>query len=222
MERSVREKAIRLRKRHWTYSEIATNLHVSKGILSHWLRDIPYTPRQEVIVRSNLARARNAQVLANRKAARVRSILGTAKREIGSLSKGDLHLLGVMAYWAEGSKTVDSIVKFTNTDPELIRLMVRWLREICGVTREKMRFHLRIHPGENVAVTEAYWAAVTGIPANQFYRTTRKTSGSEGRTVRKVRYGIASVVVCDARLFYRIMGWVDGVKSSLFSNTPRP
>ena len=215
MKTAEREKAIGLRKLQWTYSEIAECLKVSKGTLSHWLRDVPYTPRQEALERAHLARIRNGQVLAERKATRISAVRDSAKRELPPLDRSGLRLLGAMAYWTEGSKTNDSIVKFTNTDPDLILLILRWLKEVCSVLHDKLRLHLRVHWGEEVAQIEQFWSDQTGIPRSQFYRTTLKESGSGGRTFRKVRYGIASLIVCDTNLFYRIQGWVDGIKGEL-------
>jgi len=141
-------------------------------------------------------------------------MLVQGKSEIQSMGLSELRMIGAMAYWAEGSKTLDSVVKFTNTDPDLILLMVRWLREVCNVPRDKLRLHIRLHPGEDAAGVERMWSAVTGIPRDQFYRTTLKKSESGGKTKRKIRWGIVSIIVCDTKLFYRIKGWINALKDS--------
>jgi transcriptional regulator with XRE-family HTH domain len=215
MKTVERNRAIELRKQQRTYSEIAASLNVSKGALSRWLRGTSYTPRPEVLARGRLARCRNSQILHQRKTNRIALIRETARDDIPKLGAKELLILGSMAYWAEGSKTKDSIVKFTNTEPELILLVLRWLKEICGVPEYKLRFHIRIHPGEDSSTVERFWSDLTRIPKSQFYRTTLKLSGSGGRTSKKLRYGIASIIVCDTGLFYRIQGWIEGIKARL-------
>jgi hypothetical protein len=106
-----------------------------------------------------------------------------------------------MAYWAEGSKTVGSIVKFTNTGPDLVLLMVRWLKEVCDVPANRLRCHLRLHPGEDIQETERYWSELSEIPLTQFYRSTLKVSGSGGKSKRKLRRGIVSIIVCEHTAF---------------------
>jgi hypothetical protein len=212
MKSQAREKAIELRHQQWTYAEIAQKLNVSKGTLSLWLKDVPYSARLEVLERRRKASIRNGLVLKNLKSARVALVRSTAKDAIGQFTDVDFWRLGAMAYWAEGSKTVDSLVKFTNTDPDLVVMMVNWLRRICLVPPTKLRFHLRVHPGEDVRELERFWSELTGIPKSQFYRTTLKVSGSGGKTVRKLKHGIASVIVCDTELFYRIQGWIEAIK----------
>jgi len=216
MKSDERNQAIFLRGRQQTYSEIAKALSVSKGSLSRWLRRVPYTPSEATLVKIRRVRLENTSAtgahLRALKAERVSRDLSEGKAEIKTLGLAELRIVGAMAYWAEGSKTVDSIVKFTNTDPDLIVLMIRWLRVTCGVKERKLRIHLRLHPGEDVRKTEMFWSKKTGIPLKQFYRTTLKVSDSGGKTKRKLKWGIVSIIVCDTRLFYRIKGWVNALK----------
>jgi hypothetical protein len=44
-------------------------------------------------------------------------MLVQGKSEIQSMGLSELRMIGAMAYWAEGSKTLDSVVKFTNHRP---------------------------------------------------------------------------------------------------------
>ncbi len=124
-------------------------------------------------------------------------------------------MLGIIAYWTEGSKTKDSLVKFTNTDPEFIKFILKWLREICGVPEDKLRLHLRIHLDTEKEKAENYWSELTNIPKEGRYKTTYKTSGSKGRRHNKLSNGIAPIIVCDLNLFYKIMGWIEGLIDNL-------
>jgi len=210
-----RHKAIELRKKGRTYSDIAELLGVSKSSLSLWLRNIPFTLSDDVRNRRRLASLRNSQVLHRRKIQRVSQIMTAAKEEISNIEPYELKLLGAMAYWTEGSKTKDSLVKFTNTNPKFIKFGLKWLREVCNVSEEKLRVHLRIHHDLDRRKIEQYWSKITGIPLSRFHRTTFKTSSSNGKRYNRLEYGIATITVCDTNLFYKIMGWIEGIVSNM-------
>ncbi len=181
MKIAEREKALDLRKEGLSFREIEQRLSVSKGSLSRWLRDVPFVPREEIRNRRRLSSIRNGQILKNRKIERVSSIRNQAKEEIATLASNELKLLGAMAYWTEGSKTNDSLVKFTNSDPRFIKFALKWLREICRVHEDKFRMHIRVHDDLNKAEIEKYWSNLTGISLDRFHRTTFKKSDSSGR-----------------------------------------
>ena len=207
-----RQKAVKLRKKGWTYAEIGKCLGVSRGALSLWLRNIPYVPSEATRRRRQLASLKASQVLHKRKLKRITQIKKIAKQEIEHIKNNELKLLGIIAYWAEGSKTEDHFVRFTNSDPIMIKFILRWLREICCVPEEKLRVHLRVHPDVDKKVTENYWSKVTGIPLTQFNKTTAKVSGSNGRRYSKLGYGIARITVCSTDLYYKIIGWIEGLQ----------
>jgi hypothetical protein len=206
-----RERAVGLRKEGLTYGEIGKLLDVSKGALSLWLRDISYLPNEASQQRRRLASIKAGQVLHRRKMERVLKIKEAAKQEIQKIDTGMFKLLGVIAYWAEGSKTKDGLIKFTNTDPRFIQFAIKWLREICKVPEEKLRLHIRIHSDINRKKSENYWSSITGIPRNRCYKTTLKNSDSNGKRFRKLSNGVASIIVCDSNLFHKIMGWIEAL-----------
>jgi len=206
-----RQKAVELRKKGLTYTEIGQCLNVSKSSLSCWLREIPYVPTEETTRKRKLASRNNGLVLHRQKIQRINRIKEEAKREIATLKSNELKLLGAMAYWAEGSKTQDSKVKFTNTDPRFIRFAIKWLMKACCVPKEKIHLHIRVHRDTDKENAKKYWSELTDIPKNQFQKTTIKTSGSNGRRHNKLKCGILSVSVYDTNLFYRIMGWIEAL-----------
>src|SRR3990170_3922633 len=60
---------------------------------------------------------------------------------VGRLSRRERFLAGVALYWAEGFKK-DKMVGLANTDPEMIKFIIRWFIECLGV--EKNSFRLRV------------------------------------------------------------------------------
>jgi hypothetical protein len=85
------------------------------------------------------------------------------------------------------------------------------VRGICLVKEDKIKVHIRIHDDLNKHKIENFWSDLTKIPLSRFYKTTFKRSESFGKRVNKLHYGIASIIVCDTELFYRIRGWIKGI-----------
>lgn len=52
--------------------------------------------------------------------------------------ENDLKITGIMLYWGEGAKTGD-VVKFANSNPEMIRIFLIFLRKICGVDKKRIK-----------------------------------------------------------------------------------
>ena len=54
-----------------------------------------------------------------------------------------------MLYWAEGGKTRKGMVRFSNSDPEMIKIMMAFFRKVCNAPKEKFRGYIHIHPHLN-------------------------------------------------------------------------
>jgi hypothetical protein len=115
--------------------EIARVVGVSLSSVSLWVRDIELdtvkTLRCAVALLGVAARRpRHAPRAARRDAQR---------RGRKQADQGDpLHLAGCMLYWAEGSRERNAVI-FTNSDPEMVRLFVCFLRECFAVPDDKFR-----------------------------------------------------------------------------------
>ncbi len=203
-------KAIQLRKKGKSYKEIREKITVSKGTLSVWLRDIKLTPGQEKRLYVELRRKyayRGAKANQEKRIRITKQITSKAKSEVKSFIKNPLFLAGLMLYWAEGDKSDEQeVVKFTNSDPFLIMLMMRWFRKICKVPKNKFRIALHIHQLHCRKNIENYWSKLTNIPRRQFHKTQIKPTSLKHRK-NKLYNGTCAVVVNNKNLFRRIKGW---------------
>jgi hypothetical protein len=216
-------KAIHLRKLGKSYSEIRRQLNVSKSTLSLWLRDIKLKPEQERRIYIEL-RQKNAYRLAKfnqkKRIEITKKIIGKAKKEAFLYSKNPLFLSGLMLYWAEGDKSEQAeVVKFTNSDPEMIKFMMRWFREICNVPEGKFRIGLHIHKLFCRKNIEKYWSKLTNIPLNQFHKTQVKPTSLKHRK-NKLYNGTCAIRVQNRNLFRRIKGWKLGFLEYINNNKP--
>jgi DNA-binding CsgD family transcriptional regulator len=173
----IRDRARQLRADGATYDEIAAELGVSKSSVSLWVRDIavpvrPYDPERVALMREK----RWGPTLRRREAER-RATKEASAALAGELSDRDVLLLGAVAYWCEGAKDKPyqrrEVVQFTNTDADLIRLMLRCLL-LLGVQPEEVTFRVAIHETADVTSAEEFWRGAIGIPGATFARATIK------------------------------------------------
>jgi len=221
MKFNEKTQAVSLRKSGSSIKEIAKKLNVSKGSVSLWVRDIKLTSIQ----RNKLnARGFSIDAIEKRRINRINNTLQRkeqlmleAEKEIVTISDHDLKIIGSMLYWAEGRKRGKQVVSFSNSDPLMIKIMMRFFREICKVPRNKFRGHIHVHSHLKSKEAETYWSEVSSIPLNQFYKTYSKPSISSQGKMDSLPYGTFDIYVCDTKLFLRIMGLIRKVSKLIIN-----
>lgn len=207
-------KAIKLRKTGKSYGEILKKISVSKGTLSMWLRDIKLTPQQEKRLYVTLRRRnayKGAKLRQKRRIERTKRIIKEAPKESTLLIRNPLFLMGLMLYWAEGDKSEnEELVKFSNSDPKMIQLIMKWFREICYIPKEKFKIALYIHKLHCRRDIEKYWSDITKVPLGQFNKTYIKPTSLRHRK-NPLYNGTCAIRIHNRDLFRRIKGWKLGV-----------
>lgn len=94
----------------------------------------------------------------------------------------------------------------------MIKLIMRWFREICKVPESKLRLRVQLHDPKRLEIVEKYWSDLTGIPPGQITAPLLRIS----KTSRKKRgnilpYGVVNIRLSDVTLFSRILGWINGL-----------
>jgi len=202
-----REQARALRAQGMTLAEIANQLGVSKSSVSIWVRDVPFTPSK----RRTGAR-RRPHPAHERKLREIEACDAEGRRLIGALSEGAFLAAGVALYAGEGSKT-EGAVKFANTNAEILRFFCAWLRRSFAIDESRLRIHLYLHQGLDLARAQAFWAEVTGIPIAQFTKPYRAVPDIGIRHNKHV-FGCATVVYGCTRTHRLIMGLIRALLSS--------
>ncbi|HEU0042055.1 MAG TPA: hypothetical protein VFQ15_06885 [Jiangellaceae bacterium] len=182
----VRERARQLRVDGMSVPDIAAHLGLARSTAWLLTKDIAWTPGPEgASRRAEAGRAYWRKEQARRQAERSQ-VEAAAAACVGELTDRDLLLIGAVAYWAEGGKSKPwnfrEQLKFTNSDPDMIILFLRWLA-LLGVDPGRLGFRVSIHESADIAGAQQYWAQVAGVPASQFARATLKKHNP--RTVRK-------------------------------------
>lgn len=219
----LREQARQLRADGATYDEIAADLGVSKSSVSLWCRDVtvpvrPYDPERVARMREQ----RWGPTLRRREADR-QATKEAAASLAGALTERDLLLLGAVAYWCEGAKDKPyqrrEVVQFTNTDPGLIRLMLRCL-VLLGVQPEDVTFRVAIHETADVAKAEQFWRGVLGCPSLTFARATIKRHNprtNRRRTADDYHGCLVMQVRGSAEIYRRLEGMWHGIVRGVVS-----
>jgi hypothetical protein len=128
------------------------------------------------------------------------------------LDQRDLRMAGIALYAGEGSKT-DGAVGFANTNPQMTRLFLRWLRSEFDIDETRLRVRLYLHQGLDLDAAVAFWAEVTSIPSSQFGKAYRAVPDPSIRN-SKHPMGCATVDYRCSRTHRRIMGMVDALLGS--------
>lgn len=180
----VRAQARAFRHAGWSVPEIARELGLAKSTAWQITKDISWQPtpgRRERAERA--ARVRWERDKARRAVERER-LLDEMADEVGQLSDRELLLLGVVLYWAEGSKRKPwnsmERMRFINSDPDVILLYLAWLR-LIGVADERRSFRVHIHQSSDVRGAEQFWADLVGVPVDAFAKATLKRHNPKTR-----------------------------------------
>lgn len=218
-----RVRAVELRRAGWSYKQIRAALGGgSMSSYSKWLRDVPLTEAQRVALNSRRREAakRGVKTIKARGEARERRIQREAAAQILPLTTSELFIAGVVAYWAEGAKSKPwrrNLVRFTNSDPQMILLFLAWL-DLVGVGRELVGFRLAIHESADVGDSLRFWSDVVRVPVERFKRTTLKRGNPKTtrRNLGETYHGCLRVEVPKSTdLNSRIRGWFNGILSNL-------
>jgi predicted transcriptional regulator len=212
-----REKALALRKREYSYSQIKKILKISKSTLSYWLRDYPLSKKRIRELRDwNEQRIkRYRETMKQKREKRLNIFYQEQKRLIFPLSKRELYLAGLFLYWGEGAKTMSSMLCISNTDPSIIKFFIFWLHKTFGVEKDKMRVNLQLYNDMNIEKEMAYWSATLKIPLSQFNKPYVKITSSE-RINHKggFGHGTCNVKMGDVRLFEKILMAIKAISNN--------
>lgn len=214
--------AIGLRRKGLTYSEILQRVPVAKSTLSLWLQEVHLAKKQRQLI-TDKRRAAQLRGGEARRAQRLRTIdliVNGSKKDIGTLNKKEMWLIGLSLYWAEGSKekmyTGASGIDFSNTDPKMIRLFVKWLVNCCDISMQRIYAHIYIHEYQRKNADEAvkYWSHSSGLTASQITGVyfKRHNPKSNRHNYNKKYYGTLRVrVKSSSELLRKVQGWVEGI-----------
>ncbi len=223
-----KEQAVKLRQFGLSYSQIQSELGISKSTLSLWLKTIALSDEaQEKINKRVNNTSRKALILRNKARSSVVMkehgvIRKEAAKEFVLYFQDPLFIAGISLYWAEGYKKGASgsrwkSIDLANSDPQMILFMVHFFKKYLGVSLEKMKIQIIAHDNIDIDASVRYWSQLTGIPSAQFIKTSVLNRERTSKNPRKhsLTHGTIHVRINDVKLFFRLIGWLDGLQDFL-------
>ena len=215
-----KNRALELRQRGMGVRDIAKRIGIAKSTVSLWCRNIKLTPTQiqrlhEKMIRGGYyGRMKGARMQHRQRLERMAIFQKQGMDLIGKLSNRDILMVGIALYWGEGDKKGRQ-VKITNSDPKIIKFILKWFKQVCKIERDRISLYVIINEihRSRVGEVEKYWSRITGIPRNQFTKTTLiKAKNKKNYKNFPVHYGTLTIrIKKSTNLHHQIMGMIEGL-----------
>jgi transposase-like protein len=191
--------------------DIARRVGVSVSSVSVWVRDIRLSPEQHAALAARNV-AYNRQMSGTWKQAASRRAERVAYQERGRARARDgdvLYVAGCMLFWAEGGKHRNTL-RFTNSDPEMIRLFATFLRTCFDLEPEAMRLMCNLfadHVGAQREI-ERFWLDVADLPETCLCKSTINVYSkySQKKRHNKLPYGTCRISVSRTWVVQEVFG----------------
>ena len=199
-----------LRRRGFTYAEIAKIAGVSKSTVSNWLSRETWSENIKTSNQKRAARENSKRISLLNKARgnQYKKLYTEAERsattEFKHYKNSPLFIAGLMVYVSAGDAASNTIrLSVTNTD--MHRIFIGFVCEFLGVPREKVRFWLLFYPTHTPLVCAKHWSKEIKIPLSQFHRY----QIIETSTKTTLHFGVGNTIIGGAVLKKKLMKWIE-------------
>lgn len=115
-------------------------------------------------------------------------------------SQLNLYYLGVGLFWGEGNKVNQWSIRLGNTDPDIILTFVNFLKIVCGVKPEKIRYGLQVFNDIDSDNAISYWRQVLDCDLDSFMKVVNSPPQGRGIYRKKSEYGVLTIYVHNKKL----------------------
>lgn len=226
--RKDKQKSIDLRKKGYSYNQISKNLKIPKSTLSCWLKDLKISDKARSKIAERVYKKSIAALIKRNKAQtflakeRADFIKKKAEKDAKNLLKDPLFIAGISLYWAEGYKKGDKgskykSVDFTNSDSEMIVMIMKFFRKFYKVNDDKIKIQLMAHSNVNIEKAVKFWMKITGLKKTNFIKTIIiiSSASKRKRDINSLINGTIHLRIYDVKLFFKTIGWINGLKKYL-------
>ncbi|OGN05105.1 MAG: hypothetical protein A2831_00300 [Candidatus Yanofskybacteria bacterium RIFCSPHIGHO2_01_FULL_44_17] len=233
VEKYAKQIVIDLRRKGLSYSEIKKTIFVPKSTLSSWLKKIKLTDEQkERLKKKRLDAAMAGAIKKNLKTEQaIEEIKKSSAEDIVKISNRELWLLGIMLYWKErlvydNKNNLRKGVRFTNSNPYLIKLFLKWLKDIGKIKNDEIGFDIFVSKDKNAKTKSIvnHWSEITGFSKENFSRLYfqkiyTKRRGVKRRASKKSSFGQLRIRVrASSMLARQIAGWAKRIQDIVVKN----
>ena len=197
-------RAVELRQNGYSLNQIHENLGIAKSTTSLWLRNIKVgkSAFKKIQHGTSEGRLRGRMKITARRIARENLLKQLVSQELSTINLDDVsvRLLCSFLYWAEGSKSKDSVC-FTNSDPRMVAVYLKLLRNGFDIDEKRLGAWLHLHQYHDRQEMLKFWSGVTSIPVEQIKIYNKPNSG---KNIRPGYPGCISVRFNDVKTFHQI------------------
>ncbi len=107
--------------------------------------------------------------------------------------------LALGLYWAEGSRKNPHAIQLANLDHRMLRIFVKFLREIVQIEESRLRLSVRVYSSFSLPAAHRYWTRLLKLKPNQVHVYPH----TDTRSVQQdqwSRHGIATIQFCSTTL----------------------
>lgn len=192
-----------LREQGLSYSEIRNIVHVSKGTLSVWLRNVKLNEQLRENLKKKCGHGRSgpkSRLAWDNKRLQVRKNYEPPFNE-------PLFLFGLALYWGEGTKHSPNTVEMVNTDPQILCAYIAWSRRFFMTPSHRFSVTVHHHHGiKNDQVILLHWSTALGLPLTAFTKCvhvkprSRAESNCDGHGTAQIKIAGSGIWKIRARI----------------------
>lgn len=205
------KQAISLRKRGFSYREIADICNISVGTASKWLSSLPEASSIVAENKRKAAKENSARLLLINKARNTernkqyKEAERLASIEYQNYRTNPLFMAGLALYVAVGDLSHQRLLRLASSRPELHRLFIRFAMQFLGVEKTAVHFWLLLYPDHNEVACMQYWSKKISISPAQFYKNHYIESLSTKQTLH---FGVGNTIIGSTILKKKLSLWV--------------
>jgi transcriptional regulator with XRE-family HTH domain len=211
-KKTEKEQATALRKRGFSFSEIAKYTGVSVSTISLWLKDEAWSKDVRMQNQKRAARDNSKRISLLNKARvnQFKKLYAEAERsamtEYKHYRQNPLFIAGLTLYASEGDNSDSRLIRLASTKVETHRIFIAFTREFLGVPREKIRFWVLLYLDLDPKRTSRTWSKELMLPISQFHKYQVVQRKSKKRVLQ---YGVGNTIIGSAVLKHKLMKWIE-------------
>ena len=199
--KTVSEEVVILRKRGKTYREICIKLgkEIPRSTLSYWCKNVSLPRSYQEKLRKLNKKSRTKALVTRRSIKKAvqdtlwqrnKSLIDKYEDEI------DMKKIALAAlYLGEGSKKGHRGLALGSSDPKIIKIYIRLLRDVYGIGINKLRARISYRADQDIADLHRFWSKVSNIPVSSFY-ITKPDPRTIGKVTKSKNYKGTCAVYC--------------------------
>ena len=204
--------ATQLRKRGFTYEEIAKIVGVSKSTISSWLSEESWSiaVKEDNAKRAAKENKKRISLLNTARGNQNKKLYAEAERsavtEYKHYKHNPLFTAGLMLYAGSGDFTSPNLMRITSTRKDMHRIFITFATEYLGVPREKIRFWLLFHSKQNPLKYSRIWSKKIRIPLSQFHKY--QVSPQKPKTLT-LHDGVGNTIIGGTISKKKLLKWIE-------------